>query len=450
MNFRVYRESDYELLIDFLVRINKENKKQINWNWGRLEWMIEHPNFDKEKSHLIGLWFDKEELIAAAIFDMYPGEASLLAKPGYENLLDEMIDYAINFLGDGNGLGIYANVNDERLKGYLKKYDFIQAEEQENIMSISLKDTFEACFTDEFTLKEPKMPEDLEEVEWTIYQGFDHGEDRDAFVAQRKECKIRPHVNPSLNLLVKTKEGKSIAFCSLWYLKDTDYAYLEPLCVIPSYRKKGIAKSLVYSLLNRVRKLGAKKVYVISDSEFYKKIGFEDEENYVLFYKFKRIEVNSKFYEVERLLGKGKGGYSFLTNRDGNKVVVKQMHHEPCDYYEFGDKIQTELKDYKRLEEVGIRIPKLLDVDEEKERLVKEYINGPTIALLVRYQMPVDKYIPQVEEMAKLARKANLNIDYYPTNFIVQDDLLYYVDFECNAYTDEWSFDNWGRKYWGF
>ena len=51
--------------------------------------------------------------------------------------------------------------------------------------------------------------------------------------------------------------------------------------------------------------------------------------------------------------------------------------------------------------------------------------------------------------MAELAKKAGLNIDYFPTNFVVCDGLIYYVDYECNPYSDEWNFENWGIKYWG-
>ena len=43
----------------------------------------------------------------------------------------------------------------------------------------------------------------------------------------------------------------------------------------------------------------------------------------------------------------------------------------------------------------------------------------------------------------------NLNIDYYPTNFIVDSNgVLFYIDFECNNYMEEWNFENWGIKYW--
>ena len=50
--------------------------------------------------------------------------------------------------------------------------------------------------------------------------------------------------------------------------------------------------------------------------------------------------------------------------------------------------------------------------------------------------------------MAALAKAAGLNIDYFPTNFVVQDGLIWYVDYECNAYMDAWNFENWGIKYW--
>lgn len=50
--------------------------------------------------------------------------------------------------------------------------------------------------------------------------------------------------------------------------------------------------------------------------------------------------------------------------------------------------------------------------------------------------------------MASKAKDAGLNIDYFPTNFVESGGLLYYIDYECNGYTDEWSFDNRGVKYW--
>ena len=160
------------------------------------------------------------------------------------------------------------------------------------------------------------------------------------------------------------------------------------------------------------------------------------------------LSVNGKAYQIIKLLGKGKGGYSYLAESEGKQAVLKQIHHEPCDYYTFGNKTEAEKNDYQRLQNAGIRIPKMLDIDTENERIIKEYIEGDTIFEMVKHDISVEQYLPQVREMARLAKSAGLNIDYFPTNFVVQNGLLYYIDYECNSYMDEWSFENWGVKYW--
>lgn len=158
--------------------------------------------------------------------------------------------------------------------------------------------------------------------------------------------------------------------------------------------------------------------------------------------------VNEKEYTIIKLLGKGKGGYSYLA-ADGERLyVLKQIHHEPCDYYTFGNKIEAEQNDYNRLMNTGIRIPKMLDIDISAERILKEYIDGPTIFELVKEDRMKEIYVEQMCEMAAQVYAYGLNIDYFPTNLVVQDDLIYYIDYECNNYMDEWNFENWGIKYW--
>ena len=106
------------------------------------------------------------------------------------------------------------------------------------------------------------------------------------------------------------------------------------------------------------------------------------------------------------------------------------------------------MNDYKRLKKIGIRIPQMLDVDVKQERILKEYIEGETIYELVRRDEMQDNYLAQVKAMCNLLYPASTNIDYFPTNFVVQDGVLYYIDFECNDYMEEWNFENWGVKYW--
>lgn len=161
-----------------------------------------------------------------------------------------------------------------------------------------------------------------------------------------------------------------------------------------------------------------------------------------------KMSVNGREYRIRKLLGKGKGGYSYLAEDERGVYVLKQIHHEPCDYYQFGNKIEAEQRDYERLRKIGIKMPKMLDVDVEQERILKEYIEGDTIYDLVLQDKVKTIYLEQMKKMCDLLYPANTNIDYFPTNFVVNNDEIYYIDFECNDYMEEWNFENWGIKYW--
>ena len=161
-----------------------------------------------------------------------------------------------------------------------------------------------------------------------------------------------------------------------------------------------------------------------------------------------RMTVNDREYRVLKLLGKGKGGYSYLVTDGEGDYVLKQIHHEPCDYYTFGDKLASELRDYEKLRSLGIPMPVLLDVDVRQERLLKTYVPGDTIYQMVKREEMQSQYLQQMEEMCRVLYAADTNIDYFPTNFVVWDGTLYYIDYECNRYDPKWNFENWGIQYW--
>ena len=166
------------------------------------------------------------------------------------------------------------------------------------------------------------------------------------------------------------------------------------------------------------------------------------------FSKHRNLPVCGKKCCIIKLLGRGRGGYSYLAEYEGRQVVLKQIHHEPCKSYNFGNKIGAECYDYERLRNIGIRIPKMIDVDIAAERILKDYIEGPTIFDLIRKGVSIIPYLEQVQEMDRLAKASGLHIDYYPTNFVVSDDLLWYIDYECNNYMEQWDFEHWGKQNW--
>ncbi|ELR63082.1 hypothetical protein C942_04722 [Photobacterium marinum] len=162
------------------------------------------------------------------------------------------------------------------------------------------------------------------------------------------------------------------------------------------------------------------------------------------------ITTNLGDLEIVKFLGKGKSGYSYLAQNSGHQYVVKLMHYEPCAYYSFGDsnKVELEVSAYENLEKSGVQIPKLLDVNIEKNYLIKEYIDGNLVTELIIDDSLPDSCIEQVCAMSKVLKSLGLNIDYFPDNFVLSNGILYYVDYEHNPYDEKWDLANWGLYYW--
>ena len=288
VSFRSYRDEDYEAVCDFLIELNQKDRTHINWNWARFEWMMEHPEFDKSASSSIGLWWSDGIVVGAAIYDMYFGEAFCGALPEYEALYPEILDYAYRELKDDSGLAIAINEKNTAKIRAAEQEGFERIDQKETIMELSLDRDFSSNLPDGLQLREMDQIADREALEWLFWQGFDHGDDREAFERSLDHVPhVRRHFNKALCLSAAAPSGEPVSHCSLWFHPDTDYAYVEPVCTIPGYRGKGIASALLSEAFSRAKALGAKEAYVISDLPFYEKLGFEKAQHYSFYRKEK-------------------------------------------------------------------------------------------------------------------------------------------------------------------
>lgn len=286
IKFIKYQNRYYQQVCDFLIEINKENNHHNNWNWARFEWMCEHPLTKKELLNDMGLWFDDDHLVGASLIDMFFGEAFVGALSRYSYLYHEIMEYAFDNLKDENGLGIA--IHDDNLLEIEEaiKEGFFKAEAEEIDCIFNLNDGLPISLPVGFSAETFDAEKHPKEIEWLFYQGFDHGSDKEEFLKQYKApTGKRPHFNPYLCIVIKNKEGDLVASASTWYDEKTDYAYLEPVCVTPSYRKMGLGKMVVYTAMNHARELGAKRVVVNSGQEFYERIGFKKKNHYSFYWK---------------------------------------------------------------------------------------------------------------------------------------------------------------------
>ena len=275
MEFRNYKKNDYDALIDFLVQLSNEDMNHINWNWARFEWMIEHSDTDKLFLEKIGLWWEKGNIVGAAIYDMYLGEAFCGTLKTHMDILPEILDYAYRIFKDENGLGIA--IRNEDLKAIEKAIDlgFEKVNQTENVMMLGLDNIIPSRIPADIVIREYNPAENPREFAWLLWQGFDHGNDQAEFESKdSQKQQLRKHLDKRLSLSAVDSSGNIVGYVCLWHSPETDYAYVEPVCTIPEFRNMGISKALLTEAFSRANKLGAKKAIVISDMDFYKKLGF--------------------------------------------------------------------------------------------------------------------------------------------------------------------------------
>lgn len=290
MIFRNYTDADYDAVCNFLIELNEKDCCHINWNWARFEWMYGHPLFDAGSRDAFGLWFSEGKVVGAAIYDMYFGEAFCGVLPEYDDLFPKVLQYAYEELRDDAGLGIAVCDGCAKEADTATALGFTRTKQTETVMKLELIRPFSADLPHGFSISAFDPLEDYEKLQWLFWQGFDHGEDRSEFEKELKKnlqlnLSPRPHFCRDLSLVAVAPDGEYAACCGLWYHDLTDYAYVEPVCTVPSCRKKGLARALLSEALNRAEKLGAKKAYVISDLPFYQDLGFQKDHHYSFYRK---------------------------------------------------------------------------------------------------------------------------------------------------------------------
>ncbi len=287
--FQSYDRSCFEAVRRFLIELNAENRTHINWNWARWEWMYFHPEFDRASENTIGLWYNGEELVGAAIYDYYFGEAFFAAKAGHERLEAAIADYMTEVFSDENGLGVAVNDNDSRTALLLKERGFSVHEQTENILELSLGGMELASeLSDGISFADADIRSDVYKHHKLLWKGFDHDGEPPAdekTMLRQKEMLSAPDMNARLHVAAKNRDNEYVAYCGVWYDTQTDYAYIEPVCTVPHYRGKGVAKAVLFEALKRAYELGAVKAYVISEMDFYKRLGFEQHSHYTFYWR---------------------------------------------------------------------------------------------------------------------------------------------------------------------
>ncbi|MEJ6949982.1 GNAT family N-acetyltransferase [Natronospora cellulosivora (SeqCode)] len=281
---------DFVKIRDFLSVSYKERPFLKNWlidrwNFSRYFGQIMHNTFNTWLD-TIGLWVNSQDNIVAIVHtDGEKNRGGVFFQFGNahisDNLLDDMINYSEEnlFSVSENKKFINFRVNQDknRLRDILTKRNYKIQNWIDPVSSLII--------TRDYEVKLPKGFRISDGREINNYQkGFAHGrafgyynadtpDDNDAEKAF-KSLRKAPDYNPVLDLSIVDQKNEIASFAIIWHDNLNQIGILEPVGTIPKYRRMGLGKAIIYEGINRIKKYGAKKVYVGSEQQFYLSIGF--------------------------------------------------------------------------------------------------------------------------------------------------------------------------------
>ncbi len=277
-------ERDYERVKKFLTDCYLENHNMECWLPSRYEDLIFRVDtlYRDERGKLasqdfIFIWEENDNIVAVILPDGDSFNTSI--KRGYEYLFPEMLDVGEKELiplfeeDDKNEIEFLAISHDsltyqkEELinRGYVRQtdsdYDNYQNPQEKDYvitLPIGFKQVYGENIEDNKKAKACHYgfkPEDDDGIlEGTFREGAlaYHGRKRSSFYKD------------SFESLIVTDEGDICTYCFCYVDKETNTAFIEPVCTREKYRRLGLCRAMLYGVIIKLKEMGVDAAYINS------------------------------------------------------------------------------------------------------------------------------------------------------------------------------------------
>ncbi|MDE7430030.1 MAG: GNAT family N-acetyltransferase [Lachnospiraceae bacterium] len=228
------------------------------------------------------IWEDNGEIVAFCFNESPVTDIYFSLKPGYEELASEMIAYADAHMPiKGGKIQLIRFGGQEALMNAAKQAGYYQKSESWD-MQFDFEDVLDYPLPEGFHFVNPEEY-DIEKIGKCCWKGFDHEPNEGAWDHQYEQSNylhaLAPHVTPKLAVIIADEKEEYAYYAGMWWTPQNKLAYMEPLCTIPEYRRKGLAAAALSELYRRMKALGATHM-TGGDNEFYKAIGYKPAEKW--------------------------------------------------------------------------------------------------------------------------------------------------------------------------
>lgn len=307
-NKKLNIDKDYSRVIDFLTEKYKNNKNMIYWLPARFDDLVfridtlYHDERGLNKSQDFTYIFEEQGTIIGIIVPDRDSFNSCI-KTGYESIFSQMLDLAekellplfqketdgsVDFLVISHDSLTYQS-DELKKRGYIKDtaedYDNVQKTMNTNYV-INLPKGYKQVYgeTLDENMKAKACHYGFHPIDDDGILSGDFKEGKLAYQARKKSR----YYNDSFESLIVTDEGDICTYCFCYVDKNTNTAFIEPVCTREKYRKKGFAKQMLYGVINRLKKMNIENCYINSydwRKKVYNSAGFITEDSIGFWHK---------------------------------------------------------------------------------------------------------------------------------------------------------------------
>ncbi|MCH4890607.1 GNAT family N-acetyltransferase [Acidaminobacter sp. JC074] len=283
----MYRRKKCELddiwvIRDFLIKTKHDLGEKVNWIIDRLNFTYSVSRIMNEVSEeayrsRITMYYEAEDLVAVLMTEGENRGEAFIAVSSLEldDTLIKMVFDDLDIMGKSLKQDIHLRIS-TRLESLSKeaiKRGYELEDWSEVTTKLELKEAFDDSLPEGYTYGQASS-RGSGLCHAKAFGYYDRSELHPLIEAGLDKMKVMDDYDPELDIVVLHND-QPVAFATVWYDDLNKLGQLEPVGTHPDHRKMGLAKKAIYRGCNLIRQRGAELMYVGSDQEFYKRIGFK-------------------------------------------------------------------------------------------------------------------------------------------------------------------------------
>lgn len=225
----------------------------------------------------IYIWKDKGEIVGLVNSESPDENVFIHIHPNYNYLEEELIQWAENNIGKQKII-VWSLVNDTNRNSILKGKGYKKLKVNEYLNWCNLKRYNPNIKIPEgFEVKSFRDVVDLNSKIECASKAFKSDK---VPIEVYRYMQNAPSYKPELDLNIVNNKGKVVSLCTIWFDKENNIGYFEPVATHPDYQRKGFGKAILNEGIRRLKKMSVKTAYVGAHGDnrmaFYNASGFTE------------------------------------------------------------------------------------------------------------------------------------------------------------------------------